>query len=162
MGIRVNEHETLTLGIEGADLTVNTGELFKAWMDNFIFKRTPTQSTIPAARCGERYITSIMQPDGRMRHVFLLPGEAKKNWKDGMAWAKEQGGDLPDRIVFAFLKTYMAEEFKKEAYWMNEQHADYSHSAWCQGFINGTQYDTSKYHELLVRAVRSEFSDSVI
>lgn len=158
MGIRVNEHETLTLGIEGAELTVNTGELFKAWMDKFIFKRTPTQFAIPAARPGERYITSIMQPDGRMRHMFLLPGEAKKNWNDGMEWAKEQGGDLPDRIVFAFLKTHMPEEFKKESYWMNEQHAGISGCAWCQGFSIGLQLSFTKSNALLVRAVRSEYS----
>lgn len=162
MGIRVNQHETLTLGIEGAELTVNTGELFKAWMDKFIFKRSPGQQLITSARPGERYVTSIMQPDGRMRHVFLLPGEAKKNWNDGMAWAKEKGGDLPDRIVFAFLKTYMPEEFKKETYWMNEQPAGISDYAWCQGFsIGGQNYD-SKDDEFRVRAVRSEFSDSVI
>lgn len=162
MGIRVNQHETLTLGIEGADLTVNTGELFKAWMDKFIFKRSSDQLLIPSARPGERYMTSMMQPDGRWRHVFLLPGEAKKNWNDGMAWAKEKGGDLPDRIVFAFLKTYMPEEFQKATYWMNEQRADYSIYAWCQGFGNGGQYDSLKDDEFLVRAVRSEFSDSVI
>ena len=151
---------TTTLTIGGAELTVDTAELFRAWYERHIVK--PMALAIPAPRPGERYITSIMQPDGRMRHAFLLPGEAKKNWKDGMAWAKEQGGDLPDRIVDAFLKTHMPEEFKQEAYWMNEQHAGSSLFAWYQSFLNGFQFTSTKDDELLVRAVRSEFSDSVI
>ena len=109
---------------------------------------------IPAPLTGERYVTSIMQPDGRMQHVFLLPGEDKKNWNDGVAWAKEKGGDLPDRIVFAYLKTHMPEEFKQEAYWMNEQHADGSGYAWYQSFCYGSQLNILKYRKLLVRAVR--------
>ncbi len=164
MGIRVNDHETLTLDIGGADLTVPTDALFKAWMDKHIVESSGTikSAAIPAPRPGERYVGSITEPNGRTRHVFLLPGEAKKNWQDGMAWAKEQGGDLPDRIEQAMLYAHMPEEFKKEAYWSNTQHADYSSCAWCQGFFGGSQSFDYKYYELLVRAVRREFSDSVI
>ena len=157
--------ETTTLSIDGAELTVATAALFHAWFERHLDASLPARLNpikpslaIPDARPGERYITSIMEPDGRMRHVFLLPGEARENWDDGMAWAKEQGGELPDRIVFAFLKTYMQGEFQKEAYWMNEQHAGSSYYAWYQSVRNGLQSNSHKDHKLLVRAVRSEYS----
>ena len=157
--------ETTTLSVDGAELTVETDALFRAWFERHLDARLPARLNpikpslaIPDARPGERYIISIMEPDGRMRHIFLLPGEARKDWDDGMAWAKERGGDLPDRIVFAFLKTYMQEEFQEEAYWMNEQPAGFSGCAWYQSFLTGYQYTDDEYGKLLVRAVRSEYS----
>lgn len=115
-------------------------------------------STIPVPRNGELYITSFRQPSGLVRHVFLLPGETEKNWRDGKKWAHEQGGELPDRIVFAFLKTFMADEFKKKAYWMCERG---SHDmAWYQGFEAGSQGLASETNLFFVRAVRSEFTES--
>jgi hypothetical protein len=154
--------KTTTLNIGGAELTVPTSALFRAWFEQHICQPGKSSFAIPAARPGERYISVIIQPDGRVRHSFLLPGDEEKNWNDGMAWAKDKGGDLPDRIEQAMLVAHMPEEFKKEAYWSNTQHAGGSHYAWYQGFGLGCQDDFIKSAELRVRAVRREFIDSVI
>lgn len=88
----------------------------REWADREV-PRPIAQATIPTARPGERYLGSIIEPNGsRVRHIFLLPGEAEKNWNDGMEWAKNLGGDLPDRIEQAMLLAFMPEEFQKKAY----------------------------------------------
>lgn len=152
---------TTTIEIDGAQLTVDNNELFRAWFERHLTKPI-ARATIPKARPGERYLGSIIEPDGRVRHMFLMAGEDEKNWNDSMEWAKNLGGDLPDRIEQAMLLAFMPEECHKKAYWSNTQHAVNSSFAWCQGFLYGRQYDSNKYGELLVRAVRRVFSDSVI
>jgi len=154
--------ETTTLNIDGAELTVETSALFRAWFERHLGQPGKPSFAIPTARQGERYLGSIIEPSGRVRHSFLLPGDDEKNWNDGMAWAKAAGGDLLDRIEQAMALAHMPEEFKKEAYWSNTQHAGNSLSAWCQYFDNGDQNYDLKSSELRVRAVRREFSDSVI
>ena len=103
---------------------------------------------------GEKLAFSITLPDGKTIHTILLPGEKCMNWNDGMAWAKEQGGDLPDLVEHAFFKKYMPEEFNPKLYWSNTQHAYNSCYAWYQSFYIGYQSRSFKYDELLVRAVR--------
>jgi hypothetical protein len=71
-----------------------------------------------------------------------------------MAWAKKQGGDLPDRVEQAVLFRDHSDKFKREAYWSNTQHAGGSSYAWGQGFSHGYQDDWRKCYELLARAVR--------
>jgi hypothetical protein len=154
--------ETTTLNIRGAELTVETSALFRAWFERHLGQPSKQSFAIPAARHGERYLGSIIEPSGRVRHSFLLPGDEEKDWNDGMAWAKDRGGDLLDRIEQAMALAHMPEEFKKEAYWSNTQHAGISYNAWYQYFDYGNQYNNNKSSELRVRAVRREFSDSVI
>ena len=153
--------ETTTLNLGGAQLTVDTNELFRAWFERHLAKPI-AQTAIPLARPGERYLGSIIEPDGRVRHTYLMAGEAEKSWSDGMEWAKSLGGDLPDRIEQAMLLAFMPDEFQKKAYWSNTQHAGDSNFAWSQYFDYGDQDDFYKSAELLVRAVRRVFSDSVI
>ncbi|HQS59763.1 MAG TPA: hypothetical protein PLU16_15020 [Gallionellaceae bacterium] len=153
---------TTTLSLDGAELTVETSALFRAWFERHLGKPSAPSFSAPTARPGERYLGSIIEPNGRVRHTFLMPGDEKKNWNDGWKWAQSKGGDLPDRIEQAMLFAYMPEEFQKEAYWSNTQHAAYSLHAWSQGFNNGSQDYDNKINELRVRAVRREFSDSVI
>ena len=154
--------QTTTLNIGGAELTVETSALFRAWFERHLGQPVRPSFKIPVARPGERYLGSIIEPNGRVRHTFLMPGDEEKNWQDGMEWAKNLGGDLPDRIEQAMLHAFMPEEFRKEAYWSNTQHAGYSDYAWCQHFGNGGQIISCKSCELRVRPVRREFSDSVI
>ena len=154
--------ETTTLKVGGADVTVETSALFGAWFEKNISKTCAPSFAIPSARPGERYLGSVVEPSGRIRHIFLLPGDEKKSWNDGMEWAKSIGGDLLDRIEHAMSFALMPEEFQKEAYWSNTQHAGYSYNAWYQNFSDGSQSHYYKSAELRVRAVRREFSDSVI
>lgn len=153
---------TTTLSLDGAELTVETSALFRAWFERHLCKPSAPSFSVPTARPGERYLGSIIEPNGRVHHTFLMPGDEKKNWNDGWKWAQSKGGDLPDRIEQAMLFAYMPEEFQKEAYWSNTQHAADSDGAWYQDFDHGDQHDGYKTGELRVRSVRREFSDSVI
>jgi hypothetical protein len=153
---------TTTLNLDGAELTVETSALFRAWFERHLGQPGKPSFAVPAARPGERYLSSIIEPSGRVRHTFLMPGDKKLNWDDGMAWAKGLGGDLPDRIEQAMLLAFMPEEFEKEAYWSNTQHAGVSGDAWFQLFDYGGQYNDIKSCECRVRRVRREFNDSVI
>jgi len=153
---------TTTLKIDDAEITVPTSALFRAWFERHLCQPGKPSFAIPAARSGERYLGSIIEPSGRVRHTFLMPGDVKKNWNDGMAWAKDLGGDLPDRIEQAMLYAYIPDEFQKDAYWSNTQHAGYSDLAWFQDFYYGSQGDYNKSCECRARPVRREFSDSVM
>jgi hypothetical protein len=154
--------ETTTLEVMGAKITVDTFALFRAWLEQNIVQPGKSSFQIPATRPGERYFGSIIEPSGRVRHSFLMAGDEQMNWKDGIEWAKDLGGDLPDRIEQAMLFAHMPEEFQKEAYWSNTQHAGNSGNAWCQLFYLGVQTSCYQSSECRVRAVRREFSDSVI
>lgn len=154
--------ETTTLEINGAKIIIDTSALFCAWFERNFGKPGAPSFSIPAARPGERYLGSIIEPNGRMRHTFLMPGDEKKDWNNGMEWANILGGDLPDRIEQAMFFAYMPEEFQKEAYWSNTQHAADSDNAWYQFFDYGLQYSNNKSNELRVRPVRREFSDLII
>ena len=105
---------------------------------------------------GEHYAGMILGKDGESSyHLILLPGEQEDiNWTDALAWAVEQGGDLPNRREQALLYANLKEEFKESWYWSNTQHASFSDYAWCQDFLNGYQNFNHKLNELRARAVR--------
>lgn len=153
---------TTTFKVDGAEITVETSALFRAGFERHLGQPGKPSFAIPAAKPGERYLGSIIEPSGRVRHSFLMPGDEEKNWNDGMAWAKELGGDLPDRIEQAMLYAHMPEEFQKAAYWSNTQRAGNSNLAWFQSFKYGSQYSSYESAEVRVRAVRREFSDLII
>ena len=71
-----------------------------------------------------------------------------------MEWAKSIGGDLPDRVEQALLYKHLADQFQKNWYWSNTQHAADSVYAWSQGFHDGFQNDFYKLIKLRARAVR--------
>jgi len=105
---------------------------------------------------GERYVGGIVNPNGSVRHIILLPGDSDQaSWKEQMEWAASRGGELFDRVVGALLAQTMPDEFKAEAYWTCEQHAAYSYSAWFQDFGYGSQYYYGKLSKLRARAIRS-------
>ena len=113
------------------------------------------QITPPETKEGEQYAGAIINPDGSGHHVILLPGDKDDgNWQDAMDWAKQQGGDLPDRIEQALLFSKSRDQFQKDVYWSNTTHEREAEWAWCQGFTNGRQGSTGKSIELRARAVR--------
>jgi len=110
---------------------------------------------LPQLNEGEIYAGAIIKPDGTGHHVILLDGDNDDaNWDSAMAWAKSIGGDLPDRVEQAMLHKYLSDQFQKDYYWSNTQHASYSGCAWCQGFYNGYQDLGRKNNECRARAVR--------
>lgn len=109
---------------------------------------------------GERYAGLIMGKDGEPNyHLVLLPGQADDiTWGKAMEWAGKQGGEyvasLPTRREQAMLFANLKEEFEERAYWSCEAHESESGWAWCQYFLSGLQYGTTRGSELRARAVR--------
>lgn len=145
---------TTTLKVDGAEITVETAALFRAWFDKHIASPSTPCIARPPLKDGEIYLGAITQPDGRSHHTIMLPGDVEKNWNDSMEWAKSIGGDLPDRIEQAMLLVFMPDEFQKRAYWSNQTHAANSDYAWCQIFDYGYQDDYYEDDVLRARAVR--------
>jgi len=110
---------------------------------------------LPELKDGEIYAGAIINPDGTGNHIVMLDGElADSEWDDAIAWAKEQGGDLPSRVEQALLFDKLKDRFKEKTYWSSEQHASDSDSAWFQHFYTGDQTNWYKADLLQARAVR--------
>lgn len=110
--------------------------------------------TRPELNKGERYIGATVSAEGVVTHIILLPGDKNLDWQKAKAWAISIGGDLPDRVEQAMLYATAADEFKKDAYWSNTQHASDSDYAWFQNFGFGSQSYYLTSNKLRARAVR--------
>ena len=108
---------------------------------------------------GETYVGTIITPGEYGRyHLVQLPGEAESiNWKEALAWAKDAGGELPNRAESALLFATLKADFKEAAYWTREQHASASDCAWSQDFDDGSQDFSYTYDKLRARAFRRLF-----
>ncbi|MDE2254576.1 MAG: DUF1566 domain-containing protein [Betaproteobacteria bacterium] len=96
---------------------------------------------MPMLDDGEVYLGAFVSADGQhQHHTILLPFDRDAApWDEHMAWAKDQGFDLPNRLELLMMWSTMRQRFQKAAYWSNEAHHDDSSSAWCQTFNYGTQ-----------------------
>ncbi|WNC90913.1 DUF1566 domain-containing protein [Paraburkholderia sp. FT54] len=115
------------------------------------------QLQIPPLAEGEVYVGAIGDKNGDFHHVILLPSDNDgATFEAQLEWAKNIGGDLPNRIEQAMLFANFRDQFQKDAYWSNTPDTDpgYSGWAWFQHFLNGNQFISPKYHELRARAVR--------
>jgi hypothetical protein len=111
--------------------------------------------TFPELADGERYLCGTVNPDGSTTHSILLPGDnAKASQAAQLAWAKEQGGDLLNRVELVIAYETMPEEFQKDTYWSNTKHASGFECAWVHVFLNGLQSYSCTYSKLRARAVR--------
>ena len=152
-----------TLVIAGAKITVNTEELFQAWLEKTLAE--PVQAKSPSATFpvitnpGEIYVGTIVTPgEYGSYQLFLIPGEASGvNWEAAKKWASDQGGELPNRVESALLITTAKKHFQDEWYWTREQHAAHSDYAWGQDFGDGTQGIDGTSYEGRARAVRRLF-----
>jgi hypothetical protein len=100
---------------------------------------------IPPLAKGETYVGAIVGPDGKGSHVILLPGDKNRiTWSQALEWAKEQGGDLPNRVEQALLFAHHRDAFERDWYWSNTQTADDERWAWYQTFSYGYQYYTTR------------------
>jgi len=111
---------------------------------------------VPELQEGEIYIGAIIKKDGTGHHIILLPGDKDDgNWQSAMDWAKEKGGDLPNRVEQSLLFADHKDEFKEDWYWSNTTHAKDSEWAWGQRFDLGSQsYGHKSYDGCRARAVR--------
>ncbi|MFA9275053.1 MAG: hypothetical protein ACEQSE_09295 [Candidatus Aquirickettsiella gammari] len=88
-------------------------------------------------------------------HLILLTDTTDElHWDGAMAWAKSINGDLPTRSEQAILYGNLKNEFEREWYWSNTQHADDSDYAWMQDFGYGYQGGNLMSNECRARAVR--------
>jgi hypothetical protein len=112
-----------------------------------------TQITLPELATGQYNAGLILKEDGTPDYWLIgLPGELKAaTWQQGMDWAKEQGGDLPNRRELNLLRANARKEFKNDMYWSNET-TDYR-TAFIQYFYVGSQYNLTLSAECRVRAV---------
>lgn len=91
--------------------------------------------------------------DGTHCAVILLPNSADGlTWKQALAWAAEQGGELPSRPVAAMLFANVKSMLKPEAHWTHEAYG--ASSAWYCGFLSGSQHVDHKINSLSAVAVR--------
>lgn len=103
------------------------------------------QLQLPPLADGETYIGAIGDQNGDVCHVILLPGDHDdSNWQTAMDWAKEIGGDLPNRIEQAMLFAHFKDQFKPDWYWSNTTVAGHDADAWFQNFTNGFQLNYPK------------------
>lgn len=104
---------------------------------------------------GETYVGTITTPgEYGSYHLIKLPEEIESaTWKQALAWAEDQGGELPNRVEGALLYVTLKDEFKDAWYWTREPHSkdDY---AWVQSFIGGYQNDYHKDNDYRAVAVR--------
>ena len=116
-----------------------------------------TQITLPELAAGEYNAGLILKEDGTPDYWLIgLPGELEAaTWQQGMDWAKEQGGDLPNRRELILLRANTRKEFKDDWYWSNEK-TDYG-TAFVQHFYDGYQTSTGLSAECRVRAVSRFF-----
>ena len=119
---------------------------------------TPTQLTtapiaMPPLNEGERW-AGIVSVGTQLHHMILLPGDFEGNWKAAIAWAKEQGGELPTRLEQSLLWAEAKTQFRRDWYWSCEPYASDASYAWMQYFSNGNQYGTHVDSDHRARAVR--------
>lgn len=105
---------------------------------------------------GEVYIGAIINADGTGNHIILLPDDKTLgNWQEAMDWAKDKGGDLPNRVEQALLFNQNKDLFEEDWYWANTTVEGSADWAWCQAFLIGGQLTSIKVNGLCrARAVR--------
>ena len=113
-----------------------------------------TTLTLPELTEGQYHAGLILKEDGTPDYWLIgLPGELEAaNWQQAMDWAKEQGGDLPNRRELNLLRANAKHEFKDDWYWSNETNGDAW--AWFQVFSHGFQSYSHRGSQLRARAVR--------
>ena len=120
----------------------------------------PATLHIPGAeivlRQGERYAGLVLNDQGKpSHHLVLLPGDAEdKTWEQALAWAAEQGGELPTRAEQSLLFANLKGEFQGAYYWSSQAHDTNPSWVWGQDFSGGDQSLSRKGDEFRARAVR--------
>lgn len=76
------------------------------------------------------------KPDGAHYAVFLLPEQGENlTWQQALAWADEQGGELPTRPVASMLFANVKDKLKPEWHWTSEAYN--ASCAWLCTFDDG-------------------------
>lgn len=109
--------------------------------------------SLGAPLAGGLYAGITTLPDGATVAVVLLPGRGERlTWKKAQTWAKQQGGQLPSRLVAALLFAHLKSHLPREWHWTDE--ALDASSAWGCFFDYGFQDCIRKIAQLCAVAVR--------
>lgn len=77
--------------------------------------------------------------DGTHCAVILLPGKGEDlTWQKALAWADEQGGELPTRPVAALLFANVKDKLESEWHWTADEYSE--NYAWFCHFGYGFQF----------------------
>ena len=114
---------------------------------------TAAPVVIPPLNKGELW-AGVVSIGTQLHHVILLSGEFEGNWNESIAWAKEQGGDLPSPLEQKLLFVNLENQFKPEWYWSGAPLASSESYAWMQNFHLGAQRYDLKVSYARARAVR--------
>ena len=110
----------------------------------------------PKLKKGEIY-AGISLHQGKPCHLVMLPGHAILNHAAATSWAKERGGELPNRVDALVIcenpKTRKAIG-SNGWMWTSQTYVHYDAYAWIQSFSHGVQYDGRKDFNYRARAVR--------
>ncbi len=153
-----DEMDKVTLEVAGAQLTVSTEELFRAWLQQQVSKPAAVlpDFPVPALQDGERYAGLILQDGKPSHHLVLLPQDGGDlPWAKAKEWAATVGGDLPTRSEQALLFANCKDAFDPVWHWSCEAYTTPS-DAWCQHFGYGDQDYDGVSSALRARAVRRE------
>jgi hypothetical protein len=116
----------------------------------------PASFPIPALRAGEGYAGVLLDAAGKpIAHLVELAAERENlTHAEALAFAKEQGGELPDRQEAALLYANRKAAHQERWYWTREEYAGDSAYAWIQYFGDGHQGGGLMGNRYLARAVR--------
>lgn len=102
---------------------------------------------------GGAFAGIVTMPDGKHVAVVLLPERGEDmNYDQAVAWAEEQGAQLPTRPVAALLFSNVQTLLQPRWHWCLETEGAFY--AWCCNFYNGFQDLHLKSYELSAVAVR--------
>ncbi len=105
---------------------------------------------------GGIFIGLTTSKDGTHYAVALLAdkpaNDEELTWRKAMDWARDVGGELPQRPVAALLFANAKGQLEDAWYWTGEEFN--GSFAWFQSFSDGLQGDTRKGYALRARAVR--------
>ena len=109
----------------------------------------------PLLLIGEDYAGTIIHKDGSGEHIILM-GHFKDNltWNESVAWAKEHGGDLPNRVESALLCSELKEKFIEDWYWTDELYSAKSEFAWSVHLTGGGLHMYEKCSEKRACVIR--------
>lgn len=105
----------------------------------------------------------LVRGENGARDYLLILGpeyDGETDWNTAMAWASgldvgsHRDYSLPTRAEQAVLFGNLRDQFQRDWYWSNTQHAEYADFAWCQGFGYGDQDLYPKGRKRRARAVR--------
>lgn len=158
--------KALSLKLDDKQLVLLARGMVQSMFDMVVNGKAPHAVAIPAAplslaslpaigtKVDGAIYAGISIEDNKPVALWLLPGDEKMNWNEGIAWAEKQGGVLPSRFDQLVLFKNLKSEFQEAWYWSGEQYDPGPSCAWDQNFSYGNQFNDLKGGTIRVRAVR--------